>query len=229
MANGTCRVCGGGINHTGVRGRPRLTHAACLPIRSSTGKRHDGRSRAECLACGETFKRKELTQRTCSRWCGHLIRYGEWPRSNVPTRHPSRRPAPEGHSVRVFISDCAVCQRCFVSPYTIKTCGARCTEAKRLSDKRDHRHRHRARKRGAFVLPVYRLKVYERDGWRCQLCGGRVARSKTAPHPKSPTIDHIIPLARGGTHEPSNVQCAHFLCNARKGSRLAGDQLRLIG
>jgi 5-methylcytosine-specific restriction endonuclease McrA len=36
----------------------------------------------------------------------------------------------------------------------------------------------------------------------------------------SPTIDHILPLARGGTHEPSNVQAAHFGCNAAKGARV---------
>ncbi|MFJ9212987.1 HNH endonuclease [Streptomyces sp. NPDC102264] len=35
----------------------------------------------------------------------------------------------------------------------------------------------------------------------------------------APSIDHVIPLARGGTHEPANVQCAHWLCNAIKSDR----------
>jgi 5-methylcytosine-specific restriction endonuclease McrA len=39
------------------------------------------------------------------------------------------------------------------------------------------------------------------------------------PEPLAPTIDHIIALANGGTHEPTNVQCAHFICNATKGAR----------
>jgi 5-methylcytosine-specific restriction endonuclease McrA len=39
------------------------------------------------------------------------------------------------------------------------------------------------------------------------------------PDRLAPTIDHIVPLARGGTHEPSNVQSAHFICNALKGDR----------
>jgi 5-methylcytosine-specific restriction endonuclease McrA len=30
------------------------------------------------------------------------------------------------------------------------------------------------------------------------------------------TLDHIIPIAQGGTHEPRNVQLAHFSCNVRK-------------
>ncbi len=49
--------------------------------------------------------------------------------------------------------------------------------------------------------------------------------------PLAPVIDHIVPLDAGGLHEPANVQCAHFLCNSKKGARVygAGEQLRLVG
>lgn len=39
----------------------------------------------------------------------------------------------------------------------------------------------------------------------------------TVPHPLSPTLDHITPLAEGGEHTPENVQLAHFICNSHKG------------
>ncbi|NEA63940.1 HNH endonuclease [Streptomyces sp. SID12488] len=39
------------------------------------------------------------------------------------------------------------------------------------------------------------------------------------PSPMAPTLDHIVPLARGGSHEPANVQAAHFLCNNKKNDR----------
>jgi 5-methylcytosine-specific restriction endonuclease McrA len=61
--------------------------------------------------------------------------------------------------------------------------------------------------------------VYARDGWTCGLCGGAVERDEVVPHPLAPVVDHVISLANGGTHEPANVQCAHFLCNSRKGAR----------
>jgi hypothetical protein len=93
------------------------------------------------------------------------------------------------------------------------------------------RERRRARKVGAYVGDVSRPAIYLRDGWRCQLCGRPLKRNASPPHPLAPTIDHVIPLSRGGTHEPANAQAAHFLCNSLKGDRSGpqGDQLRLIG
>jgi len=80
----------------------------------------------------------------------------------------------------------------------------------------------RIRKRGAMVAPVHRAHIIERDKGICKLCDEPIDLSLTVPHPMSLTLDHIIPLARGGTHEPSNVQLAHFICNSRKSDTLAG-------
>ncbi len=79
--------------------------------------------------------------------------------------------------------------------------------------------------------PVRRHEIYERDGYRCQLCNKPVKRDAVVPHPKAPVLDHIIPLGKNGTHEPANVQLAHFMCNSIKSDNIggAGDQLRLIG
>jgi len=63
---------------------------------------------------------------------------------------------------------------------------------------------------------------------RCHICNKAVKRDAVVPHPLAPTIDHVIPLAVGGTHEPLNCRCAHYICNARKGHR-GGEQLLLIG
>jgi 5-methylcytosine-specific restriction endonuclease McrA len=93
----------------------------------------------------------------------------------------------------------------------------------------DERRQRRARKKKAFRGRVYTKQVYERDNWRCQLCGKKVRRSVVVPHPLAPVLDHIVPLAVGGAHEMANVQCAHFLCNSRKGMAAMNDQLRLLG
>lgn len=84
----------------------------------------------------------------------------------------------------------------------------------------------------AFVAPVSRVRIFERDKWKCRLCGKKVKRDAVVPHPRAPVLDHVLPLARGGTHEPANVQLACFMCNAHKRDGLYLDrpeQLALVG
>ena len=55
----------------------------------------------------------------------------------------------------------------------------------------------------------------------CGICGKPVDFSLKYPHPLSPTIDHIIPLAKGGhPSDLANLQLAHFCCNRQKSNRL---------
>lgn len=94
---------------------------------------------------------------------------------------------------------------------------------------RTGKHRYRARKRAAFVEDVSLPYVLARDGQRCGICGEIIPRGVEYPDRRSASLDHIIPLALGGTHELSNVQAAHFGCNSRKAARGTGDQLLLFG
>lgn len=93
---------------------------------------------------------------------------------------------------------------------------------------REMKDRRRARLQGAFVAKVNRADIYARDGYTCQLCGRKVNMNLVYPHPKSASLDHILPLSKGGTHEPKNVQLAHRICNMRK-KNTGADQLRLFG
>lgn len=54
------------------------------------------------------------------------------------------------------------------------------------------------------------VALYERDNRMCGICHKHVPR----PHA---SIDHIIPLSKGGKHEWENVQLAHRRCNHLKG------------
>jgi 5-methylcytosine-specific restriction endonuclease McrA len=64
-----------------------------------------------------------------------------------------------------------------------------------------------------------RFEIFERDGWRCGICGEHVDSALEHPHPLSASIDHVVPLGRGGEHRRSNVRCAHLICNNRRGIR----------
>ena len=59
-----------------------------------------------------------------------------------------------------------------------------------------------------------------RDGWTCQLCGGEIPRRLVSNDDHNLVIDHIRPVAAGGTDHPSNVRAAHQVCErSRRGSR----------
>ena len=55
----------------------------------------------------------------------------------------------------------------------------------------------------------------------CGICGNPVDFTKKYPHPLSPCIDHIIPIARGGhPSDINNLQLAHWTCNRQKSDKL---------
>lgn len=56
--------------------------------------------------------------------------------------------------------------------------------------------------------------VFDRDDWVCQLCLELIPAGLTYPHPLYPSVDHVVPLARGGAHETDNMQAAHLRCNS---------------
>jgi 5-methylcytosine-specific restriction endonuclease McrA len=71
----------------------------------------------------------------------------------------------------------------------------------------------RARQRGApRVEKINRAAIIARDQSICHLCGLVVP-------PEEMSLDHLIPLARGGSHTPDNLAVAHLTCNKRRGTK----------
>lgn len=72
--------------------------------------------------------------------------------------------------------------------------------------------------RGAFEKN--KKKIYATQN-TCGICGKPVDFSLKYPHPLSPCIDHIIPIARGGhPSDIDNMQLAHWTCNRQKSDKL---------
>ncbi|MBD2253686.1 HNH endonuclease [Nostoc parmelioides] len=63
------------------------------------------------------------------------------------------------------------------------------------------------------IPPEVRQYVFQRDKLQCQSCGKTGLETDL-------TIDHIIPLARGGQNDMSNLHTLCFECNRRKTDQL---------
>lgn len=61
-----------------------------------------------------------------------------------------------------------------------------------------------------------RFEIFKRDGFRCQYCGA---------HPPAVIlqVDHITPVAEGGTNDTDNLVTSCAPCNLGKGARLLSD------
>lgn len=71
-------------------------------------------------------------------------------------------------------------------------------------------------------------KLYIRDKGVCQICGKKcnwrdikIQGVCSIVGRMYPSIDHIKPISRGGSHTWDNVQLAHFSCNSSKNNKEA--------
>jgi 5-methylcytosine-specific restriction endonuclease McrA len=72
-------------------------------------------------------------------------------------------------------------------------------------------------------------EIMERDRWRCGICRRRIGKSFKWPHPRSASVDHIVPISEGGEDAAANKRAAHLGCNTGRCNRGGGEQLALIG
>jgi len=76
----------------------------------------------------------------------------------------------------------------------------------------NERSKYRARLKKATIEKVNRQVIILRDKSTCYLC---LSPLKS----KEVTLDHVIPLARGGVHAETNLRVACRPCNSRKWAR----------
>jgi hypothetical protein len=67
-------------------------------------------------------------------------------------------------------------------------------------------------------MPNRRVRIFERDGWRCWYCGVELPQGP-ARFDKAGTFDHLNPLSRGGDNSDANIVAACRSCNSQKGAK----------
>jgi len=174
-------------------------------LRSSSGIR--------CKICRAEYLREYGKKRTVygSRE-GYLAEVARQKEEREQAKHESRK--------RIVV--CDVCGKQFITynPQQ-KRCSTECAKAHKRGKQPSKNHRKRIRMYGGeYDRSVTLKRLIERDGLRCKICG---EMCDTNDHrwskwfgPLYPTLDHVIPLSKGGGHTWDNVQVAHAICNSTK-------------
>lgn len=228
----------------------------CAPHYSAWYRKREGWQRTsyerKCCVCDATFTSTSPTARYCTTGkdsceaAAKVARGGRQERERRERWARAQRKlekAAAGAMGSGWIAGaCNECGTSFIarahSVWPSRFCSLPCqNKATRRRGRKKHRVKHgrldqmskRARHYGVEYEPISRQKVFERDGYRCGICRKATKRKASVPDRQAPTIDHIVPMSRGGAHLYVNVQCACFECNWRKAAGAANDQLLLVG
>jgi 5-methylcytosine-specific restriction endonuclease McrA len=211
-------ICRNVLYHRENGGAIRARRAEAAALRPKKRRGRKVHPRGNCPKCGASLEGRPASSVFCSRKC-----YREYARPDCVCRQCGREFRPKTKERMTFCSrECYQAHlRDVADPDPVRV-GVRAyqkTDRGQASLRRGWAMR-RARKKGnGRTESIDPKDVFERDGWRCGICGKEVRKGLLFPHPESATLDHIIPLAVGGEHVWQNVQCAHFRCNGSKGAR----------
>lgn len=189
-----------------------------------------------CIKCGEPLaalsaKGERADRQFCSRRCLKAAEY-QRDRATISARAKARHAAthPRRHAT------CKGCAARFLAKrIDSKFCSTDCfwkwfsgTPARMVAQRAVATKRYALKRGASSAERVDATVVFARDKWRCQLCGEQTVKAQMGQrHPRAPTMDHIVPLSRGGAHSYQNIQCACLSCNLKKGARMIG-QSRLF-
>ena len=161
----------------------------------------------ECVICGNSFEPHHKNQKCCSYKCQAVVSNRKLIEKLAKTKR--------------------VCQGCGKEYTPLRNnqiyCSKNCRDRVYARNNPDYTsakgHRYRSRMASVEHEEFIASEIYERDRWRCGICGKKVNKKLRHPDLLSPTLDHITPLSLGGPHTRDNVQLAHYICNIKKGNR----------
>ena len=156
-----------------------------------------------CELCSRGYVPRTKWQRTCSYECGYTL---------VNRRHAAER---------VERRPRRLCQRCgAVLPKTKRGNAVYCSINCKLYEG-NFRRRTKDRAAGSRVGRPTRRQVIERDRSTCYLCGLRLSWGEVQ-------IDHVVPVARGGSGMPANLAVTCGSCNRVKHTSVGVAQVKRL-
>lgn len=117
---------------------------------------------------------------------------------------------------------CKVCGRMTTQP---KYCSKECRD--KANNKRKDVRRQKKINKAMVDRDITVAGLYKRDRGICYLCGEACSLEDYTIRDNIfiagdwyPSIDHVMPLTKGGMHSWKNVKLAHRICNSKKSSKI---------
>lgn len=132
---------------------------------------------------------------------------------------------------KIETKECTECGKEFETHIKNKvTCSKECSR-KRANRLRSDYHSNRYNEDNYIDRDISLERLYQRDEGICYICGGACdyedysvdGNGYFTAGPNYPSIDHILPIARGGMHSWDNVKLAHHYCNSLKVDQLPSE------
>lgn len=129
----------------------------------------------------------------------------------------------------ILFTQCKNCGKTFESKWGATCCSEKCK--KRINNlraqKRKDSRTERAKSNGKYDSSITLEKVYKKEKGICYICGKHLILDHiNYNRPDAPTIEHVIPICRGGTHTWGNVKLACRQCNINKSRKTYQEYLK---
>lgn len=194
----------------------------------------DGRADIRCIECGTIINRSMISIRknhfgcpTCNKRKQERLeeekkrlRYlNQFKQAEAQHQMESRR---FNKGKQLEFNVCKMCGELFIPTREGQTyCSAKCS--RRLNDNKKWNRRRIKIAEAMVDKDISLQELFKRSNGVCALCGGRCEWNDCETTQDTfiagntyPSIDHIVPLSRGGEHSWSNIQLAHRICNSLK-------------
>lgn len=164
--------------------------------------RREPKKRRVCLVCNKAINASKNV--TCSEECKKKIEKSKY-------------------QARAKTTECKVCGVAFTRlPRKGGFAGCCSRKCRNKDASKISRRVRRARiKNSVRKDKISRSVIFKAANWKCKLCGTGVHWPDGNHLPSEATIDHVVPIAKGGLHVYSNVQCLCRKCNTAKGPSIS--------
>lgn len=203
-----CKYCGKEFHPKGYDRTTYCSRECAFADKAAMTKKPKEKKMPVCVICGKEFEGR-LNCKYCSDEC-----------RKEKKKQRALMMSQCIHNLNIKPRPCKECGIIFKPQYGSKHrkyCSNKCSNR---AMSREEKSKRRQQMKRAFVERVYFKKIYQRDKGICQICGEPVEYNRCNKDKMAATIDHVIPLSKGGKHCYDNCQLAHRLCNSLKSDKL---------